>query len=254
MWRDNKGRELKTTQTSLQILELIIEQEGLALADLDRMIDKPKSTLHSHLHTLLDNRYLVRDGDVYTASFRVSLLGDVIRNRYPHYETIQEAVEDLAERTGEEANFTILEHGRLLFAHGASGDSATEERDTDVRSEYYLHNTAAGKAILASMDRNRAKRILNRWEAPYKSEVAATNQDHLLNSLDEIADRGYGIFNEESAPGLIAVGAPIHSDEEIIGGLSVGGPKYRIDLDRLHNELADTLLERVATLERTIQS
>lgn len=254
MRTENKGRSLKTTRTSLRILELILEHDGLTLADVDQLVDKPKSTLHSHLHTLLNARYLVCEDGVYTASFRLSLLGDVARRRHLKDDLIEKTVEDLAEETGEEANFAVLEHGRLLMAHGASGHSTTAEKDIDFRTEYYLHNTAAGKAILAEMEPDRVERVLDRWEMPQESEATIQNREQLRDSLDETVDRGYGVLDEESAPGLVAVGVPVHRDGKIIGGLSVGGPKYRIDMSRLHEELADTLLEKAETLERDLQS
>lgn len=254
MVSDIGGRTLKTTRTSLRILELVLEHDGLTLADLDRLIDKPKSTLHSHVHTLMDARYLVREDGVYSPSFRLSLLGETARRQRLDEEPVGETVEELAETTGEEANFTVLEHGRLLMAHGASGYSGTDEKDIDFRTEYYLHNTAAGKAILAEMDSEQVARVLDRWDMPRESEATIRDRQQLLNSLDEIADRGYGVLDEESAPGLVAVGAPVHRNGDIIGGLSVGGPKYRIDTDRLHGELADALLEKVATLEADLRA
>lgn len=254
MMGDDGGRTLKTTRTSLRILELILEHDGLTLAELDRLVDKPKSSLHSHLHTLLDARYLVRRDGVYAASFRLSLLGDMARHRRLEDALVRETVEELAEETGEEANFAVLEHGRLLMAHGASGHSAADETDTDFRTEYYLHNTAAGKAILADMDPDRVERLLDRWGMPRESEATIRSREQLLESLDEVADRGYGVLDEESAPGLVAVGVSVRRDERIVGGLSVGGPKYRIDAKRLHDELAEVLTEKAATLESELRS
>ena len=46
------------------------------------------------------------------------------------------------------------------MAHGTSGHSAVDETDTDFRTEYYLHNTAAGKAILTDTDPDRVEGIL----------------------------------------------------------------------------------------------
>lgn len=252
MYNESKGRTLKTTQTSLRILELVIKREGLTLAELNGLIDKPKSTVHSHVHTLLNCRYLVYEDGIYNASFRLSLLGEMARHRYLNDERIKEAVEKLAEATGEEANFTVLEHGCLLMAHGASGYSAVEEKDTNFRTEYYLHNTAAGKAILASMERSRVERILD--SVPQRSETTIANREQFFDSLDEVADRGYGIFKGESPPELVAVGVPVQSDRNILGGLSVGGPKYRIDMSRLHNELATNLLKIVEKLENDLRS
>lgn len=253
---ENTGsRTLKTTRTSLRILTLVLEHEGLTLAQLDEMIESPKSSILSHLNTLRDSRYLVKSDGTYRVSFRVALLGETVRSRYPSRERVRTVLEELAERTGEEANFTIFEHGRLLMFHGTSGNAATEEDEADYRSEYYLHNTAAGKAILSEIDSARVDRILEKWGLPRESEATITDREQLFDTLEETAERGYGIVDEEFAPGLVAVGAAVHRDDgTILGGLSVGGPKYRVDRTRIDQELGDQLLDAVQSLESSLQS
>lgn len=245
---DNDGRKLKTTRTSLRILELALEYEEVTLAELDRMIDKPKSSLHSHLNTLVDCRYLVKDGDVYTTSFRFALLGERARRQNRLAPGATRTIDQLAATTGEEVNVTVLEYGRLLMVYGSS-DSETSE-DGSFRREYDLHNTAAGKAVLAELKRDRVDRILDKWGMPRETESTITDRERLYECLDEITEQGYAVVNEEFAPGLVAVGATVHGpDGELIGGLSVGGPKYRIEMDRLHGDLAEQLLSTVASLE-----
>lgn len=245
---EQTGRMLKTTRTSLRVLELVLEYDGLALADLNVMLDRPKSSLHSHLRTLEEAEYLVREGDTYHVGYRVALLGKEVERRYPVASVAPPVVEELAERTGEEANFTLLQHERLLLVHGASAKS-TEEQTTGYRTEYYLHNTAAGRGILAEMDRDRVERIIEEWGLPRETEATITDRDQLFDELSETAQRGYGLVDEESAPGLVSVGAPVHDDGQVIGGLSIGGPAYRIDTDRLEGELVDALFEGVDAIE-----
>lgn len=253
MLETTNGRTLKTTKTSLRILELVLEHDGLTLAELDRIVDKPKSSLYSHLNTLLECRYLVKKDRTYLASFRLAELGD--RARRGDLEAIAtDTVEQLAEETGEEANFTVFEHGRLLLLHGSSNQAAEHEGETGFRTEYYLHNTAAGKAILAELDREHVDRILDEWGMPREIEATVTDRERLYDQLDEIADEGYAIIDEEFAPGLVAVGAPVYADGEIIGGLSIGGPKYRINMTRLHGELAEQLLDAVERMEDALHT
>jgi DNA-binding IclR family transcriptional regulator len=255
MIENTDRRTLKTTRTSLKILTLILEHDGLTLAQLDGMIDSPKSSILSHLNTLCDSRYLVKSNGTYTVSFRVALLGEKVRSRYPNRERVSTVLEKLAETTGEEANFTIFEHGRLLLFHGTSGNTATAESEADYRSEYFLHNTAAGKAILSELDSARVDRILDKWGLPRESEATITDRERLFDELAETADRGYGIVDEEFAPGLVAVGAPIHrEDGTVLGGLSVGGPKYRVDRTRINHELGEQLLDAVNTLESALSA
>lgn len=249
------GRRLKTTQTSLEILKLILEHDGLTLAELDTMISSSKSSICSHLNTLRDSRYVVKDDGTYNVGFRLSLLGERARYRYPNEETVKQAVDQLAQKTGHEANFTIFEHGRLLMFYGTSGDAATNENDIHYRSEYHLHNTAAGKAILAELDRRRIEDILDRWGLPGESEATITSRKQLFDVLEEIETQEYATVDEEFAPGLVAVGAPVHDEDgNIIGGLSVGGPKYQINMTRLDHEFANKLLDTVSLLESLLQS
>lgn len=247
---ENDGRTLKTTRTSLEILECILEHEGMTLAELDGMFDKPKSSLHSHLNTLIDCRYVVKEGQVYRPSFRLALLGDRARQRTQLAPAVTEAIDRLAAETGEEANFTILEHGRLLMIYGAS-DATPDGDDDEFRREYHLHNTAAGQALLAELDRDRIERILDEWGMPRETEATITDRERLYATLEDVAERGYAVVDEELAPGLVSVGAAVHGpDGDLVGGLSVGGPKYRIDMDRLHDDIARRLVETVETLER----
>lgn len=102
------------------------------------------------------------------------------------------------------------------------------------------------------MDRERVGRVLDRWPISEESEGAAIDRERFFESLGEVAERGYGVFDGESALGLVAVGIPVHRNDRILGGLSVGGPKYRIDFGRLHGELADTLVEVAATVENDL--
>ena len=247
------GRRLKTTETSLEILRLILEHDGLTLNELDGMVDSSKSSICSHLNTLLESRYLVKEGGLYQVSFRVALLGERARHRYPTGEEVEEPIDRLARATEQEANFTILEHGRLLTCYGSSADEEGGETSARYRSEYHLHNTAAGKAILAELDREEVESILDHWGLPRESQETITDRDRLFDVLEDYESKGYAVVDEEFAPGLVAIGAPVHDPNgEIVGGVSVGGPKYQNSLTRLEREFAEHLFAAVDEIESTL--
>lgn len=253
MIADVSGRRLKTTRTSLEILSLVLEHGGLTLGELDRLVPASKSSICSHLNTLVESRYLVKHDGTYEVSFRLALLGERVKARYPDEATVKGVVDRLARTTGQEANFTLLEHGRLLLFYGSSDDETPGRDDVDYRAEYYLHNTAAGKAILAELAPERVEAILDEWGLPRESEATITNREQLLASLDGVGSRGFAVVDGEFAPGLVSVGAPVHdASGDVLGGLSVGGPKDRIDVTRLEAEFADELLDAVAALETAL--
>jgi len=247
------GRRLKTTEASLEILRLILEHDGLTLNELDGMVDSSKSSICSHLNTLLESRYLVKNDGTYHVSFRVALLGERARHRYPTGEHIEAIIDRLARITEQEANFTIFEHGRLLACYGTSGDENSSEANARYRSEYHLHNTAAGKAILAELDRDEVEAILDHWGLPRESQETITDRNQLFEALETYESQGYAVVDEEFAPGLVAIGAPVHdADGDIIGGVSVGGPKYQNSLTRLEREFAEHLFAAVTDIESAL--
>lgn len=248
------GRRLKTTEASLEILRLILEHDGLTLNELDGMVDSSKSSICSHLNTLLDSRYLIKENGTYYVSFRLALLGERARHRYPTGEDVREIIDRLARATGQEANFTIFEHGRLLACYGTSADENAGESSVRYRSEYHLHNTAAGKAILGELERGDVEAILDHWGLPRESEETITDRDRLFEVLDEYESKDYAVVDEEFAPGLVAIGVPVHGvDGEIVGGVSVGGPKYQNSLTKLERELAEHLFTAANEIESVLR-
>lgn len=232
---------------------LILEHDGLTLKELDGMVDSSKSSICSHLNTLLESRYLVKEDGVYQISFRVALLGERARHRYPTGGDIEAVIDRLAHTTEQEANFTVFEHGRLLTCYGTSADENASGANARYRSEYHLHNTAAGKAILAELGRDEVEAILDHWGLPRESEETITDRDRLFDMLDEYESQGYAVVDEEFAPGLVAIGAPVHdADGEIVGGVSVGGPKYQNSLTRLEREFVEPLFAAVDEIEAVL--
>lgn len=251
---DTTGRTLKTTRTSLRILDLVREHAGLRLAELNDLLDKPKSSLHAHLRTLEQCRFLVETDGVYRLALHLYVLGEHARQRHPAFTAAKEQVARLAGATGEEANFTVAEHGRLVMIHAALADSSGGTQMLDFRWEFFMHNTAAGKAILAELSDERVDAIVDEWGLPSETEATIDTREELDAALAETADRGYGVVVEEFAEGLVAVGAAIRDPTgAIIGGLSVGGPTYRIDRDRLHDDLAPELLAVVEEFQDELE-
>jgi DNA-binding IclR family transcriptional regulator len=62
--------------TSLEIIEAIRDLDGARLTQLVNELSLPKSTVHKHLMTLLDNGFLVREGNTYHLGLKFLNLGE----------------------------------------------------------------------------------------------------------------------------------------------------------------------------------
>jgi IclR family acetate operon transcriptional repressor len=89
-----------------------------------------------------------------------------------------------------------------------------------------LHKGASAKILLAYMDEKRQQMVLESLHQQGKIE------DKLLfqQSLADIKEQGYVITSEEIDPGAWAIAVPIFgASNEILAGISIAAPKYRID-------------------------
>jgi IclR family acetate operon transcriptional repressor len=100
-----------------------------------------------------------------------------------------------------------------------------------------LHAGAVPKAILAYLPEAERDAILDRLESlPAYTERTVRNRTQLAAKLAAIRERGYAQSDEDFDASAKGVGAPVFGpDGVVMGGISVGGPSFRMDdgtLDR----------------------
>lgn len=248
MDRPTSSRTLKTTDTTLSIIEYIVENSGARVTELAEAFDLSKATIHSHLATLRSRGYLIKDNNTYRIGLKFLHIGGAAKSEEPRYALIRETVDDLSKRSYEEADFNVEEHGRLISLYNEVGDFPEFEF-----RYYYMHTTAVGKAILAEYDTDRVENVINRWGLPASTEYTITDRDELLRQLDQIQEQGYAWNDQEYRVGLRVVGAIIHEpDGSIFGGVSLGAPFYRIEEAGLEQEMIDRVLSAKNRLEKKI--
>lgn len=229
------GERVKSVGTLFSILKRLKANDGMGVSDLAREVEMSKGAVHRYLQTLVDEGYAVNDDGSYRLAMRFLEYGAYVRNQYPYNEYIQPKVQQLAEKTGERAQYIIEEHGRGIYLHREHGENAVHT-DARLGKVVYLHTTAAGKAILAHLSEDRVDQILDEHGLVTKTNQTIAVRENLFEELAEIRDRGYALNDEEHVRGLMAVGVPIINTEgDVLGALSVSGPANRIR-DRIEDE------------------
>ncbi len=236
------SRTLKSTKTTLELIDVLQELDGARVTELAEAVGKSPSTIHSHLATLEEQEYLVREGDIYTLGLRFLDLGDYVQNRTKGFRTAKSYTEQMADETECRAVFVVEEHGRGVYLHTYSGKHAVWQYST-VGKRFYLHQTASGKALLSQVSKARLEQIIDRWGLPAKTENTITERSHLLEELEMIRERGYSFNREEQLDGVKAVGVPVSdSNDRVIGAFSVASPANRMSEEWFEDELPSIAL------------
>lgn len=228
---DDDRRTVKSLEQMFDIVAGLQELEEAGITELADHLDVPKSTIHRHLTTMREYGYVEKDEQTYYPGLQFLDVGVSARENYPVYEAGRQKTVELAEQTGERAWCMVEENGVGWYLSGASGDHPVFP-PVRVGERVHLHQTAAGKAILAHLSEETVRGIVEQHGLPAETEHTITTSEELFDELETIRDRGYSFNEQESLLGLHAVGAPIRNNQtgELFGALSLSGPANRIDL------------------------
>ncbi|MBO6727100.1 MAG: IclR family transcriptional regulator [Rhizobiaceae bacterium] len=97
----------------------------------------------------------------------------------------------------------------------------------NVGSEFYLHQGAAPRAILAALSESEREEIL-RQALPGRGARTLTTADKLRVAIDETLAVGYAVSREETYEGVIGVAAPVlWPDRRPVGSVAIAAPLVR---------------------------
>lgn len=235
-------KTIQSVDRTFSIIEYIQQNNGASLLRLTDAFDISKSAIHYHLNTLMKYGWVVKDGDTYHIGLRFLDPAMHSRNQKSEYQLIRPRVVKLAEETGERAQFITEENGRGIHVYSELGENGIQS-NSRVGKLVYLHATSAGKAILASMDKEEVESIIDAHGLPKMTGNTITTREKLLETLEETRERGYAFNRAERRNRLMAIGAPIkHPSGRVLGALSVTGPVRRMR-DEHQDYLPDLLLD-----------
>jgi len=235
------SRTLKTTETSLQIIELLADLGEAGVTQLANELDLPTSTVHGHLATLYDQEFVVKNDDMYRLGLKFLGLGKEVKSSNEVYQRADSYTKKVATKMNCHSIFAVEEHGWGTFVSRNSGDSTAWEHEM-AGKRFYLHVSAAGKSILAHLPEKKVDQIIASRGLPKLTDNTVTTRDALMTELETVRERGVAFNREEEVIGVKAVGAPVtdHSDN-IVGALSANGPAEQLVDERFEEKIPSKL-------------
>lgn len=240
------GRRIRAVQIAFDIVDALQRDGQLRLTELSSELGYSKSTIHSHLKTLEDEKIVVPEKEGYRLSLKFLDISRHVREQIGNYDVIRSEADDLAEETGELVQFGIEEYGRVTYLYKVGGENAVSTLSS-VGTQQPMYSTALGKTILAHLPTERQEEIIDSMEFTTKTPNTITSAEELYDELDLIAERGYGIDDEENVEGLRCIAALVSDNDTILGAISITGPSSRISDEQLHEEFAE-FVQRAANV------
>ncbi|MCO8245267.1 MULTISPECIES: IclR family transcriptional regulator [unclassified Haladaptatus] len=232
---------VKAVRTTFRILHALKDIDGsVGVSDLSDKLELPVSTVHSHLTTLHDCGYVVKQGSEYDIGYRFLETGGFRRSQSRLFEFAKPKVDQLAEEFGDKVNLVVYDHGLAAHIYIAKGEEAIET-DTYIGIRLHSHSSASGKVILAHLPEELVHETIDRYGLVHHGPNAITSRDEFFEELAQIREAGIAFDREERVEGLHCVAAPIMRDNALPAAISISGPRGRMTGERFTDEIPERL-------------
>lgn len=184
-----------------QILRLVGSSgDGVTVTEVSKAVGLPKSSAHRYLKVLEAQRLVERDED---ATYRVGLGLLILQSRRADL-LVQRArplMEALRDQFDETVNLGVLSRDRIVYLDIL--ESTKNIRHAGEKgAEDFIHSTALGKAIAASMSDRDVLELLVKTGMERRTAKTITEPAVFLRELTEVRKKGYAVDdgeNEEEA-------------------------------------------------------
>lgn len=247
-----RAGQVRSITRAVSVLRALADSaDGLTLSETAAAAGLAASTAHRMLTTLESERFVRFDAatgcwhvgvGAFTVGAAFARTRDVIVLARPY-------MRRLMETTGETANIFLESGGEMVCM--AQVESRHQMRAlTRVGGRVKMHWSAAGKAMLAHMRPEHARRILAEQGMPAATPRTRTDPEALFAELERVRASGVAVDDEEHAEGLRCVaGAVLNETGAPVAAISVSGPKSRLGDERLR-QLEQAVARVVAEVTR----
>ena len=196
--------------------------------------------------TLADHGIVEQDEK--TKEYRLTLslpaLGLRYLSSFSFLDICRPAMDALARETRELVRLAVVDHSKLTWIAKAQGSKSLLRIDPLEGRHAIPHVTAAGKAWLASMPDEQARKIVSEPRYKFKTPKhfgpqAISSFDRLFAELASVRQKHYAITYDEAELGVAAIGSVICAGSNlatVVGTISVAGPSARLrtkDLEKM---------------------
>lgn len=231
------GRDggVQSVDRAIAVLEILARRGEAGVSEVASEIDVHKSTAFRLLGAL-EGRGLVEqaeDRGKYRLGFGLIPLAGAVSDRLDVTRQGRAVCARLASEMGETINLAILQEHWAVNVDQTLGPSTVSTHNWIGRLTP-LHCTSSGKILLAHLPAERRAALLAASGMAQLTPRTVTRAPALDAELARARAAGYAVALEEYETGLNAVAAPVRDRSgTVVAALSVSGPAYRLDEDRL---------------------
>ena len=224
----------------------------MGIADIADELDMSRSTTHRYVITLVALGYLEQGASrKYRLGMRVTDLGMAALSSTGLREQSHDCLEELRERTGYTTNLSVLDGEDVLYLDRARSFRPGQSKidlGLNPGSRLPAYCTAMGKVLLAHLPESEQNDLLAEMKLTKRGPNTITSRRALREALDAVLAAGFASGDEELAPELHSIAAPVRNENgDVISAVNIAAHSSMIPVGERLDALAPQLL---ATADR----
>lgn len=193
----SRGNITPSLARSCQAIALLAEStDGLTASDLAERGALSRTTAFRVLKTLCAEGFATQHGSAYHPGPRLYKVAASLLRRHGYTDSAAPVLRQLSQDTGFTAHVATLEGNRALITDVCDSLSVLRIASRP-GSLVWLHCSATGKAMLASMLPDDARRLLESAGYTRRTSRTITDWDAMSRELDLVRRRGFAIDDRE---------------------------------------------------------
>jgi IclR family transcriptional regulator, pca regulon regulatory protein len=228
------------------------ERPVLGIAEIADELGMRRSTTHRYVTTLVALGYLKQGAArKYRLGLRVTDLGMSALNATELREKAHPYLEELRQRTSYTVSLAVLDGPEIVYVDLALSlrrEQSKIDLGLQPGSRLPAHCTAMGKLLLANLPEEEQRELLASMKLTKCGPNTITSKKALRDELDEIREESFAVNDEELAPALHSIAAPVRNEaREVVAAVNLSADTSMISLADLVDALGPHL---VSTADR----
>jgi IclR family transcriptional regulator, pca regulon regulatory protein len=219
----------------------------LGIAEISDELGMSRSTTHRYVITLVALDFMEQVANrKYRLGLRVTDLGMAALNSTGLREHAHPSLEELRKRTTFTTSLAVLDGPEIVYVDRVRSFRRGQNKiDLNVRvgSRLPVYCTALGKVLLAGLPEPERREIVSEIKLEGRGPNTITSRKAFLAELDHVSEEGMAVDDEELAPGLVAIAAPVRDGgREVVAAINLAAHTSMIALSDLVDQLVPHLL------------
>ena len=219
----------------------------LGIADIADDLGMSRSTTHRYVITLVALGYLEQGASrKYRLGLRVTDLGMSALNSTGLREHAHPYLEELRQRSTYTTSLGVLDGTDVLYVDRVRSfrrGQSSIDLNLHTGSRVPAYCTSMGKLLLASLPEPEQRELIASMKLTKHGPNTITSKKALREELDDVLAAGFAVDDQELAPELYAIAAPVRNEaRDVVAAVNLAAHSSMISLEELVDALGPHLI------------